>query len=282
MMLPSKKVVSLFILTGALVASIVIAFGRDKGSQVINVAQNLVAGEQISLPQNPEWQKELGSVTADIKPALPSSESVSEQTTTDAVSTSLISNYLALKQNDQLNPESAQKLVDQSLEYIEKTADPKIKASDLKIITDNGRQTIAEYGENLGLILKKNKSSGSENEIAIIEEIIKAQDPEKIDELQGAINTYEKIATDLKKMPVPQIFVKAHIDTVNGMLGIVLGLKEVQQVLIDPFRALNGLRIYQEGGTLFTSAIQASSKFITQNNILYKQGSGGYYLLYGI
>jgi hypothetical protein len=33
---------------------------------------------------------------------------------------------------------------------------------------------------------------------------------------------------------------------------------------------------------MFTQAKQATNAFIIKNNIIYKQGSGGYYLLYGI
>ena len=43
-----------------------------------------------------------------------------DETVTDTVSRSLMANYLALKQADQLDKESAQKLIDQAINYYRK------------------------------------------------------------------------------------------------------------------------------------------------------------------
>jgi len=42
------------------------------------------------------------------------------------------------------------------------------------------------------------------------------------------------------------------------------------------------LQIYVKNATLLASVKKAVVDFISQNNISYKQNSGGYYLLYGI
>src|SRR3989344_9261703 len=105
MILPSKKVLSVFVLTGALVAATIIAFGKDKAGAAINYASNLVAGEKVSVPENPNWQNELSDV-APLSDQTQSSDTASqnsgEENTTDTVSTALVSNYLALKQNGTL------------------------------------------------------------------------------------------------------------------------------------------------------------------------------------
>jgi len=281
--LPSKKVLSIFIITIALVASIIITFGKDKSSTAINFASDLVAGEKISIPENPNWQNELGGVTTNTTLNQTEENTSSPETTTDTISKSLMSNYLALKQSGTLDATSAQKLVDQTMDYIGKTSGSlNIETPKLNIIPDNGKQSVFDYGENLGMILKTNKPKGSENEITILQEGMTKKDPEKMKELQTAIEVYEKVVNEMIKMPVPKTFVKAHTDVVIGMEAIILGLKEMKTVLDDPIKGLQGLQTYKEGGTLFMQAIKASLDFIKQNGIVYKQGSGGYYLFYGI
>ena len=81
---------------------------------------------------------------------------------------------------------------------------------------------------------------------------------------------------------MPQTFVKAHLDIINGIKGMVISLKEMKTIFDDPIRSLTSIQLYGDGITIFTQALKATVVFIVQNKIIYKQGSGGYYLLYGI
>jgi len=282
--LPSKKVLSVFVLTGALVAATIIAFGKDKAGAAINYASNLVAGEKVSVPENPNWQNELSDV-APLSDQTQSSDTASqnsgEENTTDTVSTALVSNYLALKQNGTLDQESAQKLIDQAASYVENSSFKKITAAELNIIPDNGKQTIADYGENLGNILRNNRPKEVKNEMQIVGAAVSSEDSSKINELDGIIVIYEKIANELTKMPVPRTFVKAHLDMVNGTKGAASALREIKIVFSDPIKSLQGMQLYQSSATIFAQALKATAIFLNQN-VAYKQGSGGYYLIYGI
>ncbi len=281
MILPSKKVLSIFILVAALVAAIIIAFGRDKASTAINSVNNLVAGQKVSIPENPDWQNELGKTTANTEPAQEEDASTQE-TATDTVSKALMANYLALKQSGTLDATSAQKLIDQTASLVSQLGDKVVLDTKLNVIPDNGMQTITSYGENLGSILKNNKPQNIKNEMEIISVAISSRDQSKINELDPVIAIYEKIAADLEKMPVPKTFVKAHTDMTNGVKGIVMALKEIRSVFSDPIKSLSAIQLYREGLTVFLQAIKITDLFIIKNKIIYKQGSGGYYLLYGI
>ena len=280
--LPSKKVLSIFILVVALVAAIIIAFGRDKSSESINFVNNLVAGDKVTIPENPNWQAELGNVAANIDPAQIEDDIPIGETATDIVSRSLISNYLALRQSGNLDQESAQKLIDQTVDYVGKTNLQIEKITQLNVISDNGNQSITDYGENLGNILKRNKPTEVKNELEIITQAIESRDSIKINELDNIITVYEKITTELIKMPVPKTFVKAHLDMTNGMKGLAIILTEIKTTFNDPIRSLSSLQLYRERVIMFAQAIKATNTFISQNKVIYKQGSGGYYLLYGI
>jgi len=274
------------VLSAAATFSVITVFGNEKTNtnSGANLANTLTPGEKISLPQNPNWQNDFDTISSNYTTNTQSQaeQTPEEQTTTDAVATSLLSNYLVLKQNGLLNQSSAQKLVDQSLNAIENSGSSRITEDNLNVISDNGNQTVAEYGEDLGLILKSYKSEGGRNEILILREVMERADPQKITQLEEVAEVYRNIAHELKVMRVPKIFVKAHLDTVNGMLGLVAGLEKMEKVFEDPLISLHGIQQYQNGGDLFVQATRASSEFIKQNGIEYKQGSGGYYLLYGI
>lgn len=281
--LPSKKVLSVLILSAAVVASIIVAFGKDKTTSAVTSVNNLVGGGKISIPENPNWQNEfntLGSVS--LFEQTGGGSATGTETVTDAVSKSLISNYLALKQNGSLDGASAQKLIDQTINYIGQPAAVEIKASDLKIIPDNGKQTISGYGEDLGNIIKKNRPLDVKNELEIISKSIETRDSSMVAELDNVIYVYEKISTELAGMTVPNTFVKAHLDMVNGSRNMASALTELKAVFNDPIKSLAHIQLYQKGMTAFTQAMRATVIFINQNGVIYKQDSGGYYLLYGI
>jgi hypothetical protein len=134
----------------------------------------------------------------------------------------------------------------------------------------------------LGNILKNNRPKELKNELQIINEAVSARDSTKINELDGIIMVYEKLSNDMQKMPVPKTFIKAHLDMLNGVIEMASALKEMKQVFADPIKSLTAIKTYQDGTIRFKSAKIATNKFILQNQIVYKQGSGGYYLLYNI
>lgn len=279
MILPSKKVLSILVITVALVVAIIITFGKDKSSQAINYASNLVAGEKVSIPENPNWQNELGVVGPLNKQT--DTESASA-TVTDTLSTTLMSNYLALQQSGKLDAVSTQKLIDQSVSLAGQLTNPTISNTELNIISDNGKQTISDYGENLGNILKNNKPTQVLDESKIINDAITTKDSAKMNQLDPIIAVYEQLSSDLAEMPVPKTFVKAHLDLTNGIKEMAVALRQTKNIFNDPVMGLSAIQLYKQGSTLSVQAKQAIEEFINQNKIIYKQGSGGYYLLYGI
>lgn len=270
------------ILTAGLVGAIIIAFGRDKSSQAINFASDLVAGEKVSIPENPNWQVELGKMGIDTNPNQASGAQSAPETVTDTVAQSLMANYLSLKQNGTLDQTSAQKLIDQTINYVDSAGGKVTLISELSVVPDNGKQSMINYGENLGNVLKNNKPGTVKNEMEIAASAITSKDSSKMNELDSVIAVYQKVVNETTKMPVPKTFVKAHLDFVNGMNGIATALKEMKDVLNDPFTGLRAMQLYQDSSTMLVESENAIKVFINQNKIIYKQGSGGYYLLYGI
>jgi ribosomal protein S8 len=141
---------------------------------------------------------------------------------------------------------------------------------------------ITEYGENLGNILKKNKPAVIKNEIEVITKALESSNQSKIEELKTIANVYNNIANDLLKMKVPKTFVRAHLDLINGSNGMGLALYNMQQVFQDPIKSLPAFQAYNFNASIFKNSLKATNTFIMQNKVVYKQGAGGYYLLYGL
>lgn len=284
--MPSRKVLSFFVLIVGLVAAIIVGFGRDKSSQIINQASNLVGGSSIVLPENPDWQNELNQVGLDeLKVATqtntPETSGVAT-TITDQVAKNLVGNYLVLKQNDALSQKSAEDLVNQTLSSIEKSANSETVNIKLLTIPDNGIQTITDYGHNLGNLLKRNRPTYKTSEMDVVKEALQTNNKDKLKELQPIITFLKNFSREMRLVIVPQKFVKSHTDMILGIEGAILGLEETSFVLDDPVRGLKGLQIYGQGAVLLSRALGSNINYISSNKIEYKQGSGGYYLLHGI
>jgi len=279
--LPSKKILSLLVIVGGLVVATIITFGKNTSGEAIQTIGNLFAGEKIKIPENILWQNELSKLQQEFEP-IEIQNATTSNTMTDKISQSFMANYLSLKQSGTLDQTSAQTLIDQTLGFIEKSGGTAVTSLKLKIVPDKGKKSMIEYGERLGTLLRSNKPKNVQNELEIIQTAVTQKNKEKINDLDAVIATYKKIAEEMKNMPVPKTFVKAHTDMINGTIGMSLALKEMETVFDDPFRGLAGMQTYQESGSIFMQALQSTSLFIYQSQITYKQGSGGYYLLYGI
>jgi len=280
--MPSKKVLSVLIVIMALVAAVMVAFGRDKSSEAINYASNLVAGEKIEIPENPNWQNELAVIPQNTNTAQAEEASAKEETITDTVSKTFMANYLALKQSGTLDQTSAQKLIDQTVNYVGESGGQTVKSAQLNVIADSGKVSMKYYGESLGNILKSNKPQTVKKEYEIVAQTLQSKDQSKINELDSIITVYNKIAGELTKMPVPKTFVKAHLDVTNKMAAMALALEETKTVLSDPIKGLLAIQSYQQNAAVFAKAIQAINTFLKINDIVYEQNTGGYYLLHGI
>ncbi len=279
--LPSRKILSLLVLAVGVVLGIMFAFNRKATESATLGLANITAGEKIQIPDNPNWQTDFGQIANETE-VNPTELAETEDSVTDNFSVSLMSTYLDLKQSGNLNDQTAQSLIDNSLQYFDSAFQSNLENPKFNIIRDNSKQAIASYGENLGNIFLANLPAEPKNELEILTEIATTQNKSRIKEIEEINLVYQKIETDLLKMNVPSIFARSHNDIILGLRGIQAGIKEMQNVLHDPVKSLASVKIYEEGFGLFQQSFVATKNFITKQNIFYKQGSGGYYLLHGL
>lgn len=278
MKLPSKKVLSLLLITVSFVVFTVLVFGKKNtaGQQILS--STLRAGDKVDLPNNTNWQDILTTNNIYEQSTTPTSTS----SISDQISISLISNYLQLKQSDALTPENTQKIIDLTTSSIINSSQNQIESAELNIVPDNGRQTIVNYAEDLGKVFKENRPKEVKNEIQIITKALESGDEKNLLEINSIIEVYDTLILDMKSMYIPKTFQKSHLDMVNGLIHISTSLKSIKDTYNNPFGSVSALSSYQNGVNVFLVARKATVDFIIKNKINYEQGSGGYYLLYGI
>ncbi len=279
--LPSKKILSLLVIIIAFVASIMLAFGRGT-KQVINATTALIPGEKIGLPENPGWQEDIELLQYKSNSSTTASTFEEEPTTlTDSLSQSLISNYLSMKQSGTLDADNATNLIDQSLEYIANSA-PVSQISNLNLSSKNDVAAMKQYGEDLGKVLKSNRPKNPKNELEILTAIATNKDQSKIKELEEVNMVYRNILIDLSLIKVPKLFATSHLDMITGLNQVSSAISDMQIVLNDPIKGVVALETYKNGSYLFATPLQATIAYLKKNNVVYEQGSGGYYLLHGL
>ncbi len=279
--LPSRKILSLLILAIGIVGALIFTFNDRVTSSTTAKIGDLKAGTKIKIPENSSWQNEIQGAVENV-PAIELGSTDGAGTLTDTFSVSLMSNYLGLKQHGNLNEQTAQNLIDSGLQYFESTFKVPVDNPEFKIIEDNGKKSMEEYGESLGSVFKAHMPAKPKNELQILTDIANTQDREKLKEIDEILVVYNNIKVGLTQMSVPTTFSRSHNDMIKGLSGMTAGLKEMQGVLDDPVKSLISIKTYQENLTLFQQAFSATRSFVYKQNIFYKQGSGGYYLLYGL
>lgn len=277
---PSRKVLSFLVLSTALVASVIILTDKNGGNRKTNYASTLLAGDKISI-SNPSWEDDLSKFIENSEPITVESGDIKPSSVTDTISISLLSKYLDLKQKGELNQNSVQVLINKAQDFVGQITIKKVGEADLIIIPDS-LKSFTEYGEALGMTLKRNNEGETKNEVSILQEITKENNKDKLRELQFSIDKYNLVAEEIKNIPVPKTFIKSHSDIINGLKGVATGLEETKKMFGDPIVGLVGLQTYSDNGGLFVQAVRASAEFIKKSGISYKQGTGGYYLIYGI
>ncbi len=283
--LPSRKIISMLVVTVALVISIVIVAGERKSKQTIGSLGNIVSGSKVTIPERNSWQDELDTVSDNAQVNIVENKVAEEDTQTsytDKVSETLISNYLVLKQNNQVSVASAQNLVDQTQELVEKEDFKTFRRSQLSLLPDSDTKQMQEYGEVLGSFIKANKKNGFTNELSVLQEAMVGGNIKELSKLEGVAKTYEKMSYNLMMMGVPLRFADAHLDMANSLRRVSFALLDMASIEKDPVLGLEGMKRYQEGAITFITAMRSTAEYLMSKGITYKQGSGGYYLFYGI
>lgn len=285
--MPSRKIVAIFIISVALVASVILAFGKEKAAQIVkggSISTGPATEYSGKLPKNTSWQSDISSLS--LRPTdLSLSATSSTQNLTDKVSESLIGNYLSLRESGNLNDTSAASLINQAVNFTESDQNAPLSytTADIVVSSDNSGKTVRRYGTELGNAFKVNKPAEAKNEIAIFSEMLQKQDRTRVSELKEIALIYRHIEESALHIQVPSSYAQIHLDLLNNLDKIARSVDLMSTIFDDPLQAMRGVGNYQTGIIGFGSALsKIRIKILKDDKIVYKQGESGYYLYYGI
>lgn len=280
--MPSRKVISILIISIGLVASTILIFGDRKMTSTIT--GGLISnGPEVKLAQNTNWQADISSLSLEQK-EVSNIQASSNKNVTEALTQSIVSNYLSLKQNGELDSNSANTLVDQAINYSEGQIGStlKYKSSDILVLPDNSSTSIRNYGASLGTILKSSKNDPGDNETTIVKKMLTTKDKTYIEDLLRIQVAYENIVSSLSKTAVPSSFTNTHLELMNGIEGLANAVGIFTTVFDDPIKSVGAIELYNTSMASFIKAISKIRIDILNQGVVYKQGESGYYLYYGI
>ncbi len=276
--MPSKKVISIFIISAALVVSIIIIFqpSAPKNNLTKN-AGSLTSGPQTQL--NPNWEKDLNNLSS-----LPvdAQEASSSETLTDKFSRSFMANYLALKQSGSYNSNTAAELVQKSATFLEPNQTSAYSLKDIVINADNSKTAVEKYGNDLGHALKINRPKELKNEITVFGTMMRDKDKNKVLELQNIAAVYQNTAVSLGKITVPSNFADNHLKMLNALTSLANSVSDMSQGLTDPLKALQAMVLYKKNIEVIIKLRKDVGASILKAGANYKQGSDGYFFFFGI
>lgn len=282
--MPSRKIISVFIVAVASVASIILVFGNKNAKSAIT--GSLVSeGPEVKIPENKNWLSDLSPLALNPEEISILAAS-SSQNLTEEVSQSLMANYLSLRQSGNLNDTSAQNLINQALDFTESSfsnAKKTYTSADIVVSLDNSQAAVRMYGAELGNAFKINKPAQTKNEILLFSEILKSQDKSRVSELKEIAGIYRKFAATLKNIRAPSSYAAMHLEILNSIDEIAGSIDDMAIIFDDPLRSMRGIGDYQGGYAEFAAAVsKIRLKILKEDKVIYKQGESGYYLYYGI
>lgn len=206
-----------------------------------------------------------------------SAEENNELTKTDILARDFFANFLALRESGNINEESAGQLTESFLANInQQQTEDRYKISDLKIINEEEKNSVKDYGNNLAEIIKKYYGLREENELTIINRALETQDETELQKLNAVINFYEDASSELIKIKVPKSIAYEHLITANSAWNIAQALKLTKIFFIDTVQGLIGLKQYQSESERANNSLENISGYFIKKEVYFQGNEEGY------
>lgn len=169
------------------------------------------------------------------------------ETVTDVVGVEVMQNFLRAKAG--FGARDNNQIVSNALSRIETVAtDPLYRTSDINI-TLTSNESIRAYGNAMAMILMTNNVPNYEDELTIIDRAVKMESEAEIQKLLPLENMYRQMRDQALRTPVPQSFVKEHLDIINVFNALYAGLRDIRQLYNDPVVALMRTKRFDDDTT---------------------------------
>lgn len=267
--LPNSKILGAFIVGTALVALAYISTNfaapsdRYLPSQAASPAAAVTQRTTIAVTDNDnngieDWRDNL--ITSE--PVLITQTNTTDSTytppttLTGQVGVSFFQNYVQSKTAGQLGT-SQNDLINNAISKLERdTSFPIYDVPNVTVVTNYTDEDIVIYANAAGYALVSSQRQNRESEVLILRDIINRKDTSRISEIEIIAQEYRLIRETLVTLPVPQLFLKEHLDLLNTVMAVEKDVEALTKSFSDPAYTLLRLKRYQEDVEGLSIALQ--------------------------
>ena len=127
---------------------------------------------------------------------------------------------------------------------------------DIQIMQEWQEQDIRTYANAVASAMTRNNNADLEFELAILQDIVNRNDRSRMAEIESLATVYRNTLKDTLAIPVPEIFVKQHLDLINTYLAIQKDIEAMTLSFDDPAYALLRLKRYEDDSRGLYLALQ--------------------------
>ena len=265
-MFGNKKVTGAFLIGFALIAGsyVVSNFGKNAEPITANIyTATTPPAPRIFIPivdsdQNgvEDWREDFVSETPLIIDESTSTVPYEMPTSlTDQVGIQLFKSILEAKAMGKVGP-SQTEIVQKAADQLRKTVKDVIYGPNNVTTIPLSPTAVRTYGNTMAQIILNNNQPDSENELTILDRAVKSEDPEELKKLNPLALMYKNLRDQSIATPVPEPFLKQHLDLINTYQALYKNLSDMQLVFSDPVVALMRVKRYQDDAIGLSLALQ--------------------------
>ena len=265
-MFGNKKVTGAFLIGFALIAGsyVVSNFGKNAEPITANIyTATTPLAPRIFIPivdsdQNgvEDWREDFVSETPLIIDESTSTVPYEMPTSlTDQVGIQLFQSILEAKAMGKVGP-SQTEIIQKAADQLRKTVKDVIYGPNNVTTIPLSPTAVRTYGNTMAQIILNNNQPDSENELTILDRAVKSEDPEELKKLIPLALMYKNLRDQSIATPVPEPFLKQHLDLINTYQALYKNLSDMQLVFSDPVVALMRVKRYQDDAIGLSLALQ--------------------------
>ena len=265
-MFGNKKVTGSFLIGFALIAGsyVVSNFGKNAEPITANIyTATTPLAPRIFIPivdsdQNgvEDWREDFVSETPLIIDESTSTVPYEMPTSlTDQVGIQLFQSILEAKAMGKVGP-SQTEIIQKAADQLRKTVKDVIYGPNNVTTIPLSPTAVRTYGNTMAQIILNNNQPDSENELTILDRAVKSEDPEELKKLNPLALMYKNLRDQSIATPVPEPFLKQHLDLINTYQALYKNLSDMQLVFSDPVVALMRVKRYQDDAIGLSLALQ--------------------------
>lgn len=178
------------------------------------------------------------------------------ETFTDRFGKEFFTQYMLLRQNNQIeNPDAVKSVVDQTMNNFVSSAPeaPVYDQRNVTISTDTSINAAQIYANTVGSIIST--YAPAQDAATIATQALEQNDESLLSSIPSIAAAYSTMLNKLLAVPVPQTFVAAHAKLINSVSGMAFISQGMSKVFSDPVQGLVALAVYEKSVTSFREAL---------------------------